>query len=147
MTTLDAALREAFAKIADILIPNAEGMPSASEMNVQGEMLDHILDLRPDLRDNFLRGLTKAAGRDASEAAKIAGVVTWNYGSFINAVIDFAIIAFVIFLMIHFINQMKVQVQAPAPAAAPVPVTKTCPQCATEIPLAAKRCPHCTSQL
>ncbi len=86
-------------------------------------------------------------GTPLSEAAKIAGVVTWNYGSFINAVIDFAIIAFVIFLMIHFINQMKAQVQAPAPAAAPVPVTKTCPQCATEIPLAAKRCPHCTSQL
>lgn len=69
MTTLDAALRETFAKIADVLIPNAEGMPSASEMKVQGEMLDHILDLRPDLRENFLRGLTKAAGRDATEAA------------------------------------------------------------------------------
>jgi hypothetical protein len=69
MSTLDATLRETFAKIADILIPNAEGMPSASEMKVHGEMLDHILDLRPDLRENFLRGLTTAAGRGASEAA------------------------------------------------------------------------------
>ncbi len=69
MTTLDTTLRETFAKIADVLIPNAEGMPSASEMKVHEEMLDHILALRPDLRENFLRGLSKAAGRDAREAA------------------------------------------------------------------------------
>ncbi|CAN5424480.1 hypothetical protein BH10PSE7_BH10PSE7_18390 [soil metagenome] len=69
MSTLDQTLRNTFAGIADVLIPNAEGMPSASEMNVQGDVLDHVLDLRPDLRENFLRGLTKAAGRDASEAA------------------------------------------------------------------------------
>ncbi|MGB3899668.1 MAG: hypothetical protein WA973_14060 [Mesorhizobium sp.] len=69
MSQLDQKLRDTFAAIADVLIPNAEGMPSASEMNVQGEMLDHILGLRPDLRENFLRGLTKAAGRDATEAA------------------------------------------------------------------------------
>ena len=80
-------------------------------------------------------------GTPLSEAAKIAGVVTWNYGSFINSVVDFVIIAFVIYVMIHLINRMKVPVLAP-PAA-----TKTCPQCATEIPLAAKRCPHCTSQI
>lgn len=69
MSQLEQKLRNTFAAIADVLIPNAEGMPSASEMNVQGEMLDHILGLRPDLRENFLRGLTKAAGRDATEAA------------------------------------------------------------------------------
>ncbi len=69
MSTLDPTLRKTFAAIADVLIPNAEGMPSASEMDVHGDMLDHILSLRPDLRENFLRGLTKAAGRDAAEAA------------------------------------------------------------------------------
>lgn len=69
MSQLDQSLRQTFAAIADVLIPNAEGMPSASEMNVQGEMLDHILGLRPDLRENFVRGLTNAAGRDATEAA------------------------------------------------------------------------------
>jgi hypothetical protein len=69
MSTFDPQLRDTFAKIADILIPNAEGMPSASEMNVHGEMLDHVLSLRPDLRENFLRGLTAAAGKDAYEAA------------------------------------------------------------------------------
>ncbi|MHA6642806.1 hypothetical protein [Mesorhizobium sp. A623] len=69
MSQFDQSLRDTFAAIADVLIPNAEGMPSASEMNVQGDMLDHILGLRPDLRENFMRGLKKAAGRDASEAA------------------------------------------------------------------------------
>lgn len=81
------------------------------------------------------------AGTPLSEAAKLAGVVTWNYGAFVNAVIDFGIVAFVIFLLVRAINHM----QKPAPAAAPT--TKTCPHCATEIPLKATRCPHCTSQL
>ena len=80
-------------------------------------------------------------GTTLGEAAKLAGVVTWNYGSFINAVVDFAIIAFVIFLMVRMINRLE----KPAPAAAPA--TKICPQCATEIPTKAVRCPHCTSQL
>ena len=69
MTTLDAKLRETFAGIADVLIPNAEGMPSASEMKVHEAMLDHIIALRADLREDLLRGLAKAAGRDATEAA------------------------------------------------------------------------------
>lgn len=69
MTTLDETLRATFAAIADVLIPNAEGMPSASEMDVQGEVLDRILGLRPDLRENLLRGLSKAVGRSASDAA------------------------------------------------------------------------------
>ena len=82
-------------------------------------------------------------GTHLSEAAQTAGVVTWNYGSFLNAVIDFAIVAFVIFLMVRIINRL----QRPAPAVVPEPVTKTCPYCATEIPLKATRCPHCTSEL
>lgn len=69
MSQIDANIRKTFAAIADVLIPNAEGMPSASEMNVQGDILDRILDLRPDLRESFLRGISKANGRDASEAA------------------------------------------------------------------------------
>ena len=73
--------------------------------------------------------------------AKAAGAATLNYGVFLNNVIDFIIVAFVIFLVIRAINRM----QKPAPAAAPT--TKVCPECATDIPLAAKRCPNCTSQL
>ena len=73
--------------------------------------------------------------------AQEAGAPTINYGLFLNNVIDFVIVAFVIFLIIRTINRM----QKPAPAADPT--TKTCPQCATEIPIKAKRCPNCTSNL
>ncbi|MGC1375525.1 MAG: large conductance mechanosensitive channel protein MscL [Anaerolineales bacterium] len=69
------------------------------------------------------------------------GSAVVKYGSFIQNVIDFIIIAFVVFLIVKGINSM----QKPAPAAAPT--TKPCPQCATDIPLAAKRCPNCTSNL
>jgi len=85
----------------------------------------------------------KAAAPYASLAdAKAAGAVTLNYGVFINQIVTFLIVAFCVFLLVRAINRMHA---APAPAAAPT--TKTCPQCATEIPLSAKRCPHCTSQL
>jgi len=74
-------------------------------------------------------------------AAKAAGAATINYGVFLNTLIDFLIVAFVIFLVVKQANRMK---QQPALAA---PTTKDCPFCATAIPIAAKRCPHCTSQL
>jgi len=64
-----------------------------------------------------------------------------EYGLFIQNVVDFIIIAFVIFLMVRAINSTK----KPAPAAAPT--TKECPHCFTTIPLKATRCPNCTSQL
>ena len=73
--------------------------------------------------------------------AKKAGAATLNYGLFINTVIDFLIVAFAIFLVVKQYNRL----QKPAPAAAPT--TKDCPQCCTAIPLAAKRCPSCTSTL
>lgn len=74
-------------------------------------------------------------------AAKAAGAPTINYGLFLNSCIDFLIVAFAIFLLVRQVNRWN----KPAPAAAPV--TKNCPRCATEIPLAATRCPHCTSEL
>ena len=74
-------------------------------------------------------------------AAKAAGAATINYGVFLNAVIDFVIIAFVLFLVIRGMNAMK-RAEAPAP-----PATKDCPQCCPAIPVAAKRCPACTSTL
>ncbi len=75
------------------------------------------------------------------EAAKSAGAVTINYGLFINAVIDFVIVAFVIFMLVRQINRLKKQ---PAPAA---PTTKECQYCMSVIPINASRCPHCTSEL
>jgi large conductance mechanosensitive channel len=67
---------------------------------------------------------------------------TLNYGIFINNVISFLIVAFVVFLVIQQMNRLT---RKPAPAV--VPTTKDCPQCAMPIPLAARRCGHCTSQL
>jgi large conductance mechanosensitive channel len=75
--------------------------------------------------------------------AKAAGAPTLNYGIFLNTVLDFLIVAFVIFLMIRQINKMRAKQEAPAAA----PTTKECPYCATAIPIKANRCPQCTSQL
>jgi large conductance mechanosensitive channel len=82
-------------------------------------------------------------GTSLSEAQKITGVVTWNYGAFINAVVNFLIVALVIFLLVRAINKLYAK-PAPAPAA---PTTKECPHCFTAIPIKATRCPNCTSQL
>lgn len=75
--------------------------------------------------------------------AQAAGAVTINYGVFINVVISFLIVAFVVFLLIRSINRMKRKEEAP-PAE---PTTKECPFCLSTIPLKATRCAHCTSEL
>ena len=76
--------------------------------------------------------------------AKKAGAATINYGSFINTVIDFLIVAFVIFLLTRAINRMK---RAEASPPAPAPATKECPFCLSSVPARAIRCAHCTSDL
>jgi len=73
--------------------------------------------------------------------AKAAGAPVISYGVFLNTVIDFIIIAFVIFLLVKQINRLKTQ---PAPVA---PNTRDCPHCLSNIPLKASRCAHCTSEL
>lgn len=75
-------------------------------------------------------------------AAKAAGAPTLNYGLFINTLIDFFIIAFVLFLVIKAMNRLNKE-EAPAKA----PDTRKCPECLSEIPLAAKRCMYCTTAL
>ena len=77
-------------------------------------------------------------------AAKAAGAPTLNYGVFLNTVLDFLIVAFVIFLVIRQINRLKRAEAAPAPASA---TTKACSFCCSNIPLKATRCPQCTSSL
>ncbi len=76
------------------------------------------------------------------DAAKKAGAVTLNYGLFVNAIIDFLIVSFAIFLLIRQVNRL--QKPAPAPAA---PATRECPFCVSTIPLKATRCPQCTADL
>jgi large conductance mechanosensitive channel len=73
--------------------------------------------------------------------AKAAGDATIAYGVFLNNVIDFLIVAFAIYFLIQAANKMK---RAPVPAD---PTTKECPYCHTTIPIAATRCPNCTSSL
>ena len=75
--------------------------------------------------------------------AQAAGAVTLNYGLFVNQLVSFTIVAFALFMVVKAMNSMKREVPVPAPA----PSTKDCPQCVTAIPLAAKRCPNCTSPL
>jgi large conductance mechanosensitive channel len=75
--------------------------------------------------------------------AQKAGAATINYGVFLNKLINFLIIAFVLFMVVKAMNRMKREAPAPAPA----PTEKECPQCATSIPIKAKRCPHCTSTI
>lgn len=79
------------------------------------------------------------------EAAKAAGAATVNYGVFINTIIDFLIVGFVMFVVITQFNRLMAM--ASAPAAPPAPATRDCPYCKSAIALAASRCPFCTSQL
>ena len=72
--------------------------------------------------------------------AKKAGAATLNYGLFINTLVDFIIMAFVVFLMVKQINRLKREVPI-----VPAPETKECPFCLSIVPLAAKRCSQCTS--
>ncbi len=72
------------------------------------------------------------------------GAATLNYGLFISAVINFLLIAFVIFCLIKSINKMKDKI---AKTEEESPTTKKCPYCKSEIDIEATRCPHCTSQL
>jgi large conductance mechanosensitive channel len=79
---------------------------------------------------------------DTIAAAKAAGRPTLNYGLFLNTVINFLIVAFCVFIIIQLVSHW---INKPAPPAAPT--TKECPQCAMTIPIQAKRCGHCTTQL
>lgn len=73
-------------------------------------------------------------------AAKAAGAATIAYGAFINTIIDFLIVAFAVFLLIRQVNRLYQEPPAE-------PTTTDCPFCATAIPIAAMRCPNCTSDL
>jgi large conductance mechanosensitive channel len=74
--------------------------------------------------------------------AKKAGAATLNYGLFLNTVINFLIVALAVFLLVQQVNRWTKKTEAPA-----APTSKDCPQCAMSIPVAAKRCGHCTTQL
>lgn len=90
---------------------------------------------------DFTNLFVRLAGPPAETlaAAKQAGTVTINYGVFLNKLIDFIIIGFVLFLVVRQMNRLR----RPAPAA----MAKECPYCLTQVALKATRCPACTSPL
>ena len=92
---------------------------------------------------DFANLFINLSGKDyvSVAAAKAAGAATLNYGIFFNHIINFLIIAFVIFLLIKQINRMQ------QPAAVPAATTKDCPHCLFAIPIKATRCAHCTANL
>ena len=78
-------------------------------------------------------------------AAQEAGAATLNYGNFISAILNFLIMAFVVFVLVKAINKvadMNKKEEAPAE-----PTTKECPYCKSEIAIGATKCPNCTSEL
>ena len=95
---------------------------------------------RVDFSNLFIN--LSAAHYESLAQAKAAGAATINYGIFINSVIDFAIVAFAVFLLVKQVNRLVPKKPAPAPAA-----TKECTYCKSTIAVAATRCPNCTSHL
>jgi len=96
-------------------------------------------------RVDFSNLFINLSGREfpSVAAAKAAGAATINYGVFINAVINFLVVAFVIFLLVRQINRMaRDEEKKPIE-----PEKKECPYCLSTIPRKALRCPHCTSEL
>ena len=93
-----------------------------------------------------LDGNTYATLEDAKAATSVIA-----YGQFITQVINFVILAFVIFMMVRMVNKLRTAAEkpaeAPAPAAPAEPTEKTCPFCQSTISIKATRCPHCTSEL
>ena len=93
-----------------------------------------------------LDGNTYATLEDAKAATSVIA-----YGQFITQVINFVILAFVIFMMVRAVNKVRTAAEkpaeAPAPAAPAEPTEKTCPFCQSTISIKATRCPHCTSEL
>ncbi|NLP35287.1 MAG: large conductance mechanosensitive channel protein MscL [Clostridiales bacterium] len=78
---------------------------------------------------------------DTLEAAKAAGASTINYGAFLTGVLNFLIMAFVVFLLVRWINKLK------KPEPTPPSTTKSCPFCYTDINIKASKCPNCTADI
>ena len=92
---------------------------------------------------NLYINLTKTSYASLADA-KAAGAATINYGTFLNTVISFLLVALVVFLLVRQVNRMKRRDEAPPPAA---PTAKECPYCLSQVPLKATRCAYCTSTL
>ena len=121
-----------------VIIGAAFGKIVASMVN---DVLMPVIGLALSKLDfsNLFLSLTGQSFPTLAEA-KRAGAPVLAYGVFLNTVIEFLIVAFVIFLVVKQVNRFQKPVEAPA-----APATKECSQCCSAIPLAARRCPQCTS--
>lgn len=81
------------------------------------------------------------------DAAKAAGAPTINIGAFLNNVLDFLIVAIVVFFLVKIINQMRQPLHKIDKSAKKEPETKECPYCLEDVPMKATRCSHCTSNI
>jgi large conductance mechanosensitive channel len=97
-----------------------------------------VLIRNVDFKDLFIN-LSNTSYRSLAEA-KAAGAPVLAYGTFLNTVFEFLVVAFVVFLLVRQVNRVRSK-------PSPTPTTKECAFCFSIIPLAATRCPHCTSQL
>lgn len=118
----------AFGKIVDALVTNVV-MPPLGLLTGNIDLSDRVLILS---RQSFA---------DLA-AARAAHVPMISYGVFLNAVINFLIVSFTIFICVRTINRIHRKPEPP-----PAPPAKDCPFCCSSIPLQATRCPHCTSAL
>jgi large conductance mechanosensitive channel len=118
----------AFGKIVSSLVDDVLMPPI-------GKLLGHV-----DFSNLFIN-LSENSYSSVAEA-KAHGAPTLNYGVFLNTIINFLIVAFCVFVVVRLVNQWF---KKPAPPAAAT--TKDCPQCAMSIPIQAKKCGHCTTQL
>jgi large conductance mechanosensitive channel len=101
----------------------------------------------PGQQDKIGEWVLKHNGQQPTSLAnfKEAGVATFGYGNFINQTVQFIIVAFAVFLLVHAINKVKARVEPPP--ADGEPLTKECPFCLSTIPARAAKCAQCTTDL
>ena len=101
-----------------------------------------ILLGKTDFTNQFVVLRGSVGGNRTLANAKAAGATTFNYGLFLNQVLEFLIVAFAVFMLVRQLNRMR-RKQAASPA--PTATTRPCPECLSEIPKAATRCKACAS--
>lgn len=105
-------------------------------------------DIVKSLTDNIIKPIINCiGGADIEGKLHLAGNNYIDYGSFLSAIINFLIMAFVIFCMVKFVNKLMSITKILEREEKPAPKTKVCPYCKSEIPVDAVKCSHCTSDL
>lgn len=105
-------------------------------------------DIVKSLTDNIIKPIINCiGGADIEGKLHLAGNNYIDYGSFLSAIINFLIMAFVIFCMVKFVNKLMSITKLLEHEEKPKPKTKVCPYCKSEIPVDAVKCSHCTSDL